>query len=249
MGDGEGLRRQACRLEVTWRAFAHAASRSGRAACGCNRREERRRGCHFSEESFGERRIRPSACSRSRPPSGPPVTRRSWADGLFAVLAHAAAWITLAMLIGILLSLLIERRARHPSVRNRVPSGTARWDPVQDHYGGLPMIFGTLATSFIALCIIAVPGQLRHRALFLTELSRRRGSSGPLGIAIELLAAVPSIVYGMWGLFVFEAACWPRMCNSRCSIWLGSVPGPRLPGLRPAPWASASCRPASSWPS
>jgi phosphate transport system permease protein len=75
------------------------------------------------------------------------------------------------------------------------------WDPVKDQYGGLVMIYGTLATSIIAL-LIAVPVSFGI-ALFLTELSPnwlRR----PLGVAIELLAAVPSIVYGMWGLLVFS---------------------------------------------
>ena len=74
------------------------------------------------------------------------------------------------------------------------------WDPVKNEYGGLVMIYGTLATSAIAL-LIAVPVSFGI-ALFLTELSPgwlRR----PLGTAIELLAAVPSIVYGMWGLMVF----------------------------------------------
>jgi len=77
---------------------------------------------------------------------------------------------------------------------------SADWDPVQDRYGGLVMIYGTLMTSFIAL-LIAVPVSFGI-ALFLTELSPR-WLRRPLGIAVELLAAVPSIVYGMWGLLVF----------------------------------------------
>ena len=74
------------------------------------------------------------------------------------------------------------------------------WDPVQNEYGGLVMIYGTLVTSFIAL-LIAVPVSFGI-ALFLTELSPA-WLKRPLGTAIELLAAVPSIVYGMWGLMVF----------------------------------------------
>src|SRR5690606_15084433 len=77
---------------------------------------------------------------------------------------------------------------------------STEWDPVADVYGGLVMIYGTLMTSIIAL-LIAVPVSFGI-AFFLTELSPgwlRR----PLGIAVELLAAVPSIVYGMWGLLVF----------------------------------------------
>jgi phosphate transport system permease protein len=71
---------------------------------------------------------------------------------------------------------------------------------VQDKYGGLVMIYGTLMTSLIAL-VIAVPVSFGI-ALFLTELSPK-WLKRPLGIAVELLAAVPSIVYGMWGLLVF----------------------------------------------
>ena len=74
------------------------------------------------------------------------------------------------------------------------------WDPVKDEYGGLVMIYGTLTTSAIAL-IIAVPVSFGI-ALFLTELSPA-WLKRPLGTAVELLAAVPSIVYGMWGLLVF----------------------------------------------
>ena len=74
------------------------------------------------------------------------------------------------------------------------------WDPVTEKFGGLVMIYGTLMTSIIAL-LIAVPVSFGI-ALFLTELSPA-WLKRPLGTAIELLAAVPSIVYGMWGLLVF----------------------------------------------
>lgn len=77
---------------------------------------------------------------------------------------------------------------------------TNDWDPVRNHYGALVTITGTLISSFIAL-LIAVPVSFGI-AMFLTELSPvwlRR----PLGTAIEMLAAIPSIIYGMWGLFVF----------------------------------------------
>jgi phosphate transport system permease protein len=82
------------------------------------------------------------------------------------------------------------------------------------------MIYGTLATSIIAL-LIAVPVSFGI-ALFLTELSPA-WLKRPLGTAIELLAAVPSIVYGMWGLLVF-GRCWPPSCSSRCSAVFAGVP-------------------------
>jgi len=126
--------------------------------------------------------------------------RAPWADRLFALAAHGAAWLTLALLMGILLSLIAGAA---PAIREYGLSFLWRseWDPVQDHYGGLVMIYGTLMTSFIAL-LIAVPVSFGI-ALFLTELSPQ-WLKRPLGVAIELLAAVPSIVYGMWGLLVFS---------------------------------------------
>lgn len=132
-------------------------------------------------------------------PAPRPVTRLRWADAAFAALAQGAAWLTLALLVGIIGSLVVGAM---PAIREYGLSflWTAEWDPVQDRYGGLVMIYGTLMTSFIAL-LIAVPVSFGI-ALFLTELSPG-WLKRPLGIAVELLAAVPSIVYGMWGLLVF----------------------------------------------
>lgn len=130
----------------------------------------------------------------------PPRRRRApWGDAAFSLAAHAAAWVTLLLLVGIIASLVV---GAWPAIQEYGLSFLWRseWDPVEDRYGGLVMIYGTLATSAIAL-LIAVPVSFGI-ALFLTELSPgwlRR----PLGTAIELLAAVPSIVYGMWGLLVF----------------------------------------------
>jgi phosphate transport system permease protein len=107
--------------------------------------------------------------------------------------------LTLGLLLGILASLLF---GAWPAI-SKYGLGfltSTTWDPVKDEYGGLVMIYGTLATSIIAL-IIAVPVSFGI-ALFLTELSPA-WLKRPLGTAIELLAAVPSIVYGMWGLLVF----------------------------------------------
>jgi phosphate transport system permease protein len=139
---------------------------------------------------------------RSDPQGRPPQRRRAapWMDALFSVLAHGAAWLTLALLAGILVSLFISAS---PAIREYGLSflWTSEWDPVQDKYGGLVMIYGTLMTSFIAL-LIGVPVSFGI-ALFLTELSPQ-WLRRPLGTAVELLAAVPSIVYGMWGLLVFS---------------------------------------------
>ena len=121
------------------------------------------------------------------------------ADRVFGFLAKAAAFLTLALLLGIMTSLTIGAWPAIEKYGLGFLTSTT-WDPVKQEYGGLVMIYGTLATSFIAL-LIAVPVSFGI-ALFLTELSPA-WLKRPLGTAIELLAAVPSIVYGMWGLLVF----------------------------------------------
>ena len=135
----------------------------------------------------------------SVPPS--PTKRRSsrTADLVFEWMARLAAVVTLLLLAAIILALVV---GAWPAIKEYGLSflWTSEWDPVQNKYGGLVMIYGTLMTSFVAL-LIAVPVSFGI-ALFLTELSPR-WLRRPLGVAIELLAAVPSIVYGMWGLLVF----------------------------------------------
>jgi phosphate transport system permease protein len=133
--------------------------------------------------------------------TNPPARRvqAPWADAVFALLARGSAILTLSLLAGIILSLVV---GAWPAIEKYGLSFLVRteWDPVQDSYGGLVMIYGTLMSSFIAL-LIAVPVSFGI-AIFLTELSPN-WLKRPLGIAVELLAAVPSIVYGMWGLLVF----------------------------------------------
>jgi len=122
------------------------------------------------------------------------------ADRIFGWLAKAAALFTLGMLIAILISLTV---GAWPAI-DKYGLGflaSTTWDPVKEEFGGLVMIYGTLMTSIIAL-LIAVPVSFGI-AVFLTELSPA-WLKRPLGTAIELLAAIPSIVYGMWGLLVFS---------------------------------------------
>ena len=139
-------------------------------------------------------RVMTSPPPRKKARSGP------MADRVFGWLAKGSALFTLAMLLAILVSLTISA---WPAI-NKFGLGfltSTTWDPVKEEFGGLVMIYGTLMTSFIAL-LIAVPVSFGI-ALFLTELSPT-WLKRPLGTAIELLAAVPSIVYGMWGLLVFS---------------------------------------------
>jgi phosphate transport system permease protein len=75
---------------------------------------------------------------------------------------------------------------------------SSSWDPVRDSFGALPFIYGTVVSSLIAL-VLAVPVALGV-AVFLTELAPLRLRT-PIGFTVELLAAVPSVVYGLWGIF------------------------------------------------
>jgi phosphate transport system permease protein len=153
-----------------------------------------------------------------RPPRHSPPS--PWGDRLFKALSLSAALLTLALLAGIIVSLVIGAA---PAIQAYGLSFLVRaeWDPVQNRFGGLVMIYGTLMSSFIAL-LVAVPVSFGI-ALFLTELSPR-WLKRPLGVAIELLAAVPSIVYGMWGLFVFGPIL-ARFVQIPLQSAFGQVPG------------------------
>jgi phosphate transport system permease protein len=120
-------------------------------------------------------------------------------DNLFHQLTKSAAILVLGVLGGVIVSLFLGAM---PALRE-FGFGfltTESWNPVTEKFGALAPIYGTIITSFIAM-LIAVPFGLMI-AMFLTELCPmwlRR----PIGIAIELLAGIPSIIYGIWGLFVF----------------------------------------------
>jgi len=120
-------------------------------------------------------------------------------DAAFRLVTQGFAFLVLLVLAGILLTLIA---GSWPSI-TKFGVGflfSSEWNPVTEEFGALVPIVGTLVTSAIAL-LIGVPVSFGI-ALFLTELAPawlRR----PVGTAIELLAAIPSIIYGMWGLFVF----------------------------------------------
>jgi len=76
---------------------------------------------------------------------------------------------------------------------------SSEWNPVESQFGALPFIYGTIVSSMLAL-LIAVPLSV-GLAIFLTELAPR-WLAGPVGFATELLAAIPSVIYGLWGIFV-----------------------------------------------
>lgn len=140
-------------------------------------------------------------------------------DSLFNALTCGAALLTLASLAGIILSLII---GAWPAILEFGPGFLIHnaWDPVRENFGGLVMIYGTLMTSAIAL-LIATPVSFGI-AIFLTELAPA-WLKRPLGTAVELLAAVPSIVYGMWGLMVFGPVL-ARYVQQPLQALLGDMP-------------------------
>ena len=141
-------------------------------------------------------------------------------DRLFQAACLVFAVLVLLILGGVIASLV---EGALPAIREFGWSflWTEVWNPVTEKFGALAPIYGTVVTSVIAM-IIGVPVSLGI-AIFLTELSPmwlRR----PLGIAIELLAGIPSIIYGIWGLFVF-APYMQQHIQPFLIHTLGNVPG------------------------
>ena len=147
------------------------------------------------------------------------LRRHRLTDNIFRGTTRFFAFLVLGLLVAIIAAL---GAGAYPAIKK---FGfhfltSAQWDPVADHFGALVPIYGTLVTSLIAL-LIGVPVSFGI-ALFLTELSPSRLRT-PLGIAIELLAAIPSIIYGMWGLFVFSPF-FGRTIEPWLTAHFGSVP-------------------------
>ena len=123
---------------------------------------------------------------------------RNWGDHIFRLLARCAALSLLGLVVALV---LVMGRAALPSIR---AFGwrflvTSTWDPVAEVFGVLPLIYGTIVSSLLAL-LLAVPLSL-GAAIFLAELAPV-WIRPPIAFLIELLAAVPSVVYGLWGIFV-----------------------------------------------
>lgn len=139
-----------------------------------------------------------------------------WGDALFRRVLLAASLGVFILLAAIALFLLEGAR---PAI-DRFGLGfitSNAWDPVQEVFGAAPVIFGTIATSLVAL-VIAAPLSVGI-ALFLNELAPRRVAA-LVGFLVEMLAAIPSVVYGLWGIFVL--APWLR---SSVEPWLARTLG------------------------
>lgn len=119
-------------------------------------------------------------------------------DLLFQRLLAAAAGSVLVIVGAMLLALTVSA---WPAIRRFGLAffATSTWDPVAGQFGALPFVYGTVVSSIIALAL-AIPLGLGV-AIFLSELTPR-GLRAPIGFLVELLAAIPSVVYGLWGIFV-----------------------------------------------
>jgi len=132
------------------------------------------------------------------PSRGAPLGGGNWGDRVYRGILTALALSLPLLLVGLVAELAASA---WPAIRRFGASflWTSTWDPVAEVYGAAPMIFGTLASSVLAL-MIAVPLALGV-AIFLTEFAPR-WVRRPVAFLVELLAAIPSVVYGLWGIFV-----------------------------------------------
>jgi len=132
------------------------------------------------------------------PESRPSRIKKSWGDPVFksVTLIFAGAILVLALAIAVELWV-----AAYPSIQGMGWHFfmTQKWDPVMNHFGGLSFIYGTVVSSLIAF-LIATPFGIGI-SVFLTEMAPR-ALREPVSFLIEILAAIPSVVYGLWGIFV-----------------------------------------------
>jgi phosphate transport system permease protein len=142
--------------------------------------------------------------------------RTQFGDKIFSNSALALALLIVAILAGLVMALAIDAM---PAIQKFGLSflTSPSWDPVKEAFGALPAIYGTLLSSIIGL-IIAVPISL-GAAIFLVELSPSWLKT-PASLVIEMLAAIPSVIIGLWGLFVLVP-----FVRSPVESWLGSKLG------------------------
>jgi phosphate transport system permease protein len=140
-------------------------------------------------------------------------------DALF----RASLFLCALLLVGIVVAMFVEigSNARLSLGRFGFPFLTGRtWDPIQGEFGALPFIYGTVVSSVLAL-VIAVPLSLGI-AVFLVEQAPR-ALARPMAFLVELLAAIPSVVYGLWGIFVL-APFLREHVEPPLQRWLGWLP-------------------------
>jgi phosphate transport system permease protein len=159
-----------------------------------------------------------------------PLERRQVGDQVFRALLTAAALAVPLLLAFLVFELWVGARPAIARFGFGFISGST-WDPVAEQFGALPLIVGTLVSSFLAL-LIAVPLSLGV-AIFLTEFAPARLRQ-PVAFLIELLAAIPSVVYGLWGIFVLipflRATLFPALQGALgfLPFFAGTIYGPSM---------------------
>lgn len=127
------------------------------------------------------------------------LVRFARGDLRFRLMTQFAAFLVVLIFVGIIITLTIGAMPAIKAFGLEFLT-TSTWNPVTEKFGAFPLIYGTLITSALAM-IVAVPVGIGI-AIFLTELCPRQ-LKRPIGIAVELLAGIPSIIYGIWGFFIF----------------------------------------------
>jgi len=147
-----------------------------------------------------------------------------WADRVFQFAMLGCALFVLA-LVGLILTELISKSSLSWHAFGLKFFFRTDWDPVNDQYGALPFVYGTIVSSILAL-VIAVPLAIGV-AVFLTEMSPR-WLRGPLAFTTELLAAIPSVIYGLWAIFVLVPLLrvYVQPWLARYMGWTGLFEGP-----------------------
>jgi phosphate transport system permease protein len=140
-------------------------------------------------------------------------------DAIFRLLLLAAA-LLIVVLVGSMLFALVAKSRLSIAQFGFSFITSSNWDPVKGEFGALPFIYGTVASSLIAL-VICVPLSLGI-AIFLVEQAPVR-LARPLGFLVELLAAIPSVVYGLWGIFVLAPFLRVHL-EPPLQKWLGWLP-------------------------
>jgi phosphate transport system permease protein len=155
----------------------------------------------------------------SLPPRVISGTRVPRGDRVFALVVKTAVWFVVALAVGLVATLAWESWAAVRTFGTRFLL-TSTWDPVADEFGAVPFVYGTLVSSALAV-LIAVPLSL-GAAIYLAELAPF-WIRPPIAFLIEMLAAVPSVVYGLWGIFVLVP--WLRdWVQPFLGRWLGFLP-------------------------
>ncbi|MBI5632395.1 MAG: phosphate ABC transporter permease PstC, partial [Nitrospirae bacterium] len=134
------------------------------------------------------------------------ISKKNPIDLIFSFITAIASFSVIIFILGILYVLISESSLAINRFGIIKFLTSTDWNPVTESFGALTNIYGTIVTTFLSL-LIAIPVAIGI-AIFVTEISPNFLKT-PIGIAIELLAAIPSIIYGMWGLFTLS----PIMSN------------------------------------